>query len=128
MTDKHPADQTIPRECCKLISCLLPDDGTDKKLMQMLMNNKEIIRANSTSCMGLAVLADAKTTFDELPEPALIRKVEVVISANDADDLYDYIYETANIGRPQGGVIWMAPLAMVSPFDLPDGVPLEGGP
>ena len=128
MTDKHPADQTIPREYCKLISCLLPDDGTDKKLMQMLMNNKEIIRANSTSCMGLAVLADAKATFDELPEPALIRKVEVVISANDADDLYDYIYETANIGRPQGGVIWMAPLAMGSPFDLPDGVPLEGGP
>ncbi|MDH3899927.1 MAG: hypothetical protein OEU51_02630, partial [Gammaproteobacteria bacterium] len=74
----------------KLISCMLPDDGSDKKLMRALRNEKHIITANSVNCLGLAVLADAKTKYGELPEPTLVRKVDVVVPAAEADSLFDY--------------------------------------
>jgi nitrogen regulatory protein PII len=125
MNGKPSADLPIPREACKLITCVLPNDGTEKKLIRALRDEKQITRANSVSCLGLAVLADARTKFGELPEPNLVRKVDVVVPEEDADELYDYIYEKARIGRLQGGAIWMRTLAVASPFALPEDVPVE---
>ena len=125
MNDNQAADQAVPRQACKLITCILPDDGTEKKLIRALRDEKQITRANSTSCMGLALQGEARTRFGELPEPTLARKVEVVVPESDADELYNYIYDKAHIGRPQGGVIWLGALTLSSPFVLPDDVPVE---
>lgn len=125
MNDKRHTDQPVPREACKLVTCVLPDDGTDKKLMRALRDEKQITRANSTNCLGLAILADARTRFDALPEPILVRKVEVVVPEADADALYDYIFDKAQIGRPQGGVMWLGELYLASPFSIPGDVPVE---
>ena len=110
---------------CKLISCVLPDDGGDKRLMRALRDEKGVVRTHSTSCLGLAVLADARTHFGELPEPTLVRRVDVVVASADADTLYDYIFEQARIGRPQGGIIWMGALPLASRYELPGDVPVE---
>ncbi len=127
MNDKRHTDQSIPREACKLITCILPDDGTEKKLIRALRDEKQITRANSTSCLGMGILAEVRTKSGDLqlPEPTLIRKVDVVVPESDADELYDYIYEKARIGRPEGGAIWLGALALASPFTLPVGVPVE---
>ncbi len=109
----------------KLISCVLPDDGSDKRLMRVLRKEIGITTANSVGCLGLAVLADADTKFGELPEPTLTRKVDVVVPAAKADTLFDYIYEKAEIGRVGGGAIWMGKVSMASEYLLPEGVPDE---
>lgn len=125
MSDKLSGDQAVPHEACKLITCVLPDDGTEKKLFRALRDEKHIIRANSVSCLGLTGPAEARTKFGKLPEPTLMRKIDVVVPEDKADELYDYIYDKANIGRPQGGVIWQATLTLTSPFALPQDVPVE---
>lgn len=121
----HSEQPSPSREDCKLISCILPDDGTARSLIQKLRDEKKIKRAFGTNCMGLAVLADAKTKFGELPQPTLVKRVDVVVLSKDANELYDFIYNQASIDRPQGGIMWMSDLGLASPFDLPADVPLE---
>ena len=125
MNGKPLAEQPVPREACKIITCVLPDDGTEKKLLRALRDEKQITRANSISCLGMAVLADARTKFGQLPEPRLVRKVDVVVPEEEADELYDYIYQKAQIGRLQGGAIWLHTLTVASPFVLPADVHAE---
>ncbi len=121
----HSEQPSPSREDCKLISCILPNDGTARSLIQILRDGKKIKRVFGTKCMGLAVLADAKTKFGELPQPTLVKRVDVVVHSKDANALYDFIYNQASIDRPQGGIMWMSDLGLTSPFDLPADVPLE---
>lgn len=117
--------QPLPRKAAKLITCVLPDNGTDKVLMQALRHEKQILRTSSVACRGIAVLQSAKSKRDRLPEPNLVRMVEIAVAEDEADALFDYIYETAGIGHKGGGTIFMGPLVNVTPFELPEGVPDE---
>ena len=121
----HSEQSSPSREDCKLISCILPDDGTARSLIQILRDEKKIKRAFGTKCMGLAILADAKTKFGELPQPTLVKRVDVVVHSEDANEVYDFIYNQASIDRPQGGIMWMGDLGLASPFDFPADIPLE---
>ena len=125
MTRPQIPDPSIPREDCKMISCVLPNDGSEKKLLQALLHEKQITRTRSISCLGLTVLSDAQTKYGKLPEPSMVRKVDVIVPATEADELFDYIYRKANMGRAGGGTIWQGPLTAASPHTLPGDVPFE---
>jgi hypothetical protein len=115
----------LPRLAAKLITCILPDDGSDKALMRKLRQEKQIINTNSVACRGISVLQSATCKLDRLPEPSLVRMVRVAVAESEADALFDYIYEIAGIGRKGGGAIFMAPLTAMTLFELPEDIPDE---
>jgi hypothetical protein len=122
-----PPDAGVSGGPAKLIACILPDDGTERRLLRWLRDKQGITRANSTYCRGLPVLGESAARRGKLPEPSLVRLVTIVAEADEADALFDLIYERANIHRPGGGSLFMTPLAFATPFVLPDGVPDEAG-
>lgn len=110
---------------CKLITCILPNDGTDNELRRALKMDKNIIGATSLSAKGVAVLTEAKTRSGNLPESAIVRIVQIVVIAEQADEIFDYVYHKARIGRHGGGVIYQSEDLTASPFYLPEGLPNE---
>jgi len=109
--------------CC--IRVLLPDDGTDRRLLAALLHEKNITRADSVAVRSVGVLQAVHTGPGALPEAELARLVTVVVDSADASVLFDYICEKSNIDRPGGGMVTMERLAGATPFFLPDNVPFE---
>lgn len=126
MNEFHTA-LPIPGEPCKLITAVIPDDGTDLKLMRALRQKKAVIRANSASNYASSVLAEAKAKPGKLPEPILARVVEILVPEASGDDLFDFVCEHANIDYLGGGVVFMSPAPFCTPYALPPGVPDEKG-
>ena len=110
---------------CKLITCILPDDGIHKKLLKDLRANRNIVQVSSQSCLGMDVFADAKVRPGTLSEAYLVRIVQIVADADEADQLFEYVHTIAEINRPGGGVMIQAPLIAATHYELPEGIPDE---
>ncbi len=119
------SSESAPREASKLITCVLPDDGSHKLLLEALHREKNITRAEAVSCLGMSSLADANIKPGTLPDTFLARMVIVVVPQTEADSLFEFIYENARVGRDGGGIVMQSALANSTPFTLPDDVAEE---
>lgn len=82
--------------------------------------------ADSIDCRGLSMLQEAKASrVGQLPESNFVRLVQIAVPETAADALFDYVYATARIGRPRGGMVMLSQPIHATPFRLPQGLPDE---
>ena len=118
-------NEPVPHQASKLITCILPDDGSHKTLLEALYHEKKITRAEVVSCLGMSSLAGANIKPGTLPDTFMARMVTVVVPASEADTLFEFIYEKAGVGREGGGAVLQTALNTATPFALPEGVAEE---
>ncbi len=115
----------VPGETCKMIAAVVADDGTDLKILRGLREEQGIVQAFSQPCLGSSITAETKTRHGKLPEPDMVRLVEILVPESRAGDVFDYVCAVSGIDAGGRGLVWQSGSAFCTPFTLPDGVPDE---
>ncbi len=124
MTTANPSPG-VPGDRCKLITAVVADDGTDLAILRALRHDMGVVRANSTSCLGSSITAEARTRPGRLPEPVIVRKVEILVPEDRADELFELVCRHANLTAIGRGVVWQTAAPFCTGYELPEGLPEE---
>jgi len=122
MSDNNLKIKTTQLEPAKIITCMLPDNGIDIKLMRILKQDKAITRVFSVACRGILNLQHVKNRSVKLPEATLSRLLSIIVSEEQADEIFDFIYHTANIAKPNKGIITQETLLGATVYSIPEDV------
>jgi len=117
--------RSAPREDSKLITCVLPDDGSHKALLEALRQERNISKAEVVSSLAMGESAEANANPGTVPGTYMARTVRVVVPAAEADALFEFICEKARINRDGGGVVFQNALVTSTLVTLPEDVAEE---
>ena len=93
----------------KRITCFLPK-GTGVKMVEMLQSEKNIVSTNVHSGRG-------QRTAETWKEQEILT---VIVDANRAEEIFEYIYFQGKLNEPGGGFIFQSDLNRATSFKLPD--------
>lgn len=101
----------------KLISCILPK-GIATDVVEALRTDKGILTGNIDNARGAGHLTPTahRHAGDETEKEILT----VIVDTAQAESLFDWLFEQAQINRPHGGIMYMTGLQDCTPYSLPD--------
>ena len=100
----------------KMISAILPK-GVVRDVVCMLRKEKGITTANFNYARGIGKLTPMK--YRGVGEQSEKEILTVVVDEAQGDEIFEYIYNVAEINRPHGGLMYMHSLSLSSEYILP---------
>jgi len=105
----------------KVITCILPP-SVAPGILAKLRQEKGVVETHVRAARGLGKLTPAK--YRKIGSQTEKEILSVIIPAERADELFEWLYHEARIDRPHGGILYMNALMQATPYVLPD-VPEE---
>jgi len=106
----------------KVITCVLPM-GKAAPVLKVLVKERELTAVDIHYARGVGRITPLRHRgIGETSEREILT---VAVPANEADELFEYIYELAEVDRPHGGLMYMHGLAASTGFALPTDLPEE---
>ena len=101
----------------KLITCILAA-GSALEVMERLKKEKDITTANLNHARGSGMVVPfGKKGVGQSIEKDILN---VVVDSSRCDEIFEFIYEAAEIDRPHGGLLYVSRLSKTVDFELPD--------
>ena len=110
-----------PAKSKKVITCIVPR-GRALPVLKALRDNHNIITANVTHARGSGRMTPL--AWRGVGESTEKDVMTVIVDQNISEEIFDFIYTTAGIDQPHGGILYQYPLARSTEYELPD-VPFE---
>ena len=101
----------------KLITCILPM-GEALNVARSLKDEKDIFATTVNNARGVGRLMGMahRRLGDETERQVLA----VMVPQDRADEIFEFLYRTARIDRPHGGLMYMQSLARANPLIVPE--------
>jgi len=96
----------------KLITCITPSKK-GLEIIERLKKEKNIITANKSYARG-SLNIGSKIKYEE------VEVIGVVVKEGEADDVFAFLYEIAEINRPHNGYIFQNVLTRSTEYSLPE--------
>ncbi len=106
----------------KMITCIIPM-GAALPVVERLRSEKGIDAANINFARGIGRFQ--KVRERRLGNDSQKEILSVVVEVHEADEIFRWIFEAAEIDRPHGGIIYMTALKRSSEFRIPDSLEPE---
>lgn len=101
----------------KLITCILPK-GRALALQRTLLAEQQLVAGNFH--FGRGVGRDSHIRDRGIGEQQEREIFELIVPAQKADDLFEFIFFEAGMDEPHGGMIFITDVKMSTEFSLPD--------
>lgn len=98
----------------KQITCILPK-GKSAAVQKSLIDDHGIYSANFHYARGVGKFSSGRG-FGEQREKEIL---EVMVSPDVADEIFEYVFYKAEMDQPHGGIMYMTSLPRMSVMEMP---------